>query len=429
METSALESTARRRTWAIAAAAVGAVAFVASVIGLRIALQAAPHRHAAFAALAVLVAVGLTLLVGIVLPGARALPVILMLLAVFLLVPPGVVGDPSWPGIVAADGPVWLSSPGGHLLVAAFIASPIGLLGYQAFAVALIGVAAYVVVMRLPSLAADRGAPAVARVAVAVAVAGVPIAALYRSVNWETTAYAPAVGLLGLALVLVGSVAGPSRERVVELLLGLGVLGVAVGIHPAAVVLVPGGLIIGLVALWRIGASRRVLATIAAAVSVVAGVLIVLLAALVTGRGVTAGDAQGGGDGAMLAADLLGQPHWRMWALALGVAGGGGLCVMLAGALRALTRGEVEEPPALLPAAAVLVLMSLLATWLWGFDLGFPTDADLMAVFGIGVPAAALLGVVALSHRRAHAWLALAAVGAAAVMGTAMAFALAPLPA
>lgn len=381
--------------------------------------------------LAVVGAIAVALVVGFVVPAARALPIIVMLTTVFLVLPQGVVGDSAWPAIVAEDGPIWLSSPGGHLLVAAFLASSVGLVGYQIAGLVLLGIAAYVITARVPSLQGDGLAPVVARVAVAVGVAAFPLAALYRSVHWETTTFAPALALLGTALILAGVISVRGRPGMAETLTGLMLVGVASGVHPAAVVVVPGALVIAIAGLWRSQAIGRLAAVLTAAGAVVVGIGLVLLAAVAVGRGVTPGDAQGGGDGAMLAADLFGSAHWEMWALAMAVAGAGGLCVAvagIAGAVRPRRSGD-QDPPGLVPAMVAMVIMSALGTWLWGFDLGFPTDADLMAVFGMGIPIAALLAVVALSRRSVEAWLAMLAMSVALVIGAWGAFALAPLPA
>ncbi len=413
------------KLWSGAAVAVGVIALIGFVIGAG-SVFGGVTRPVFFAVVATIAFVLLGAVVAANLPFAPGLSVLVVLGGVFLLLPGAGVGDPSWPTIVGADGPIWLSSPGGHLLVAAFLISPLGLLGYQVAALVVLGIASVVLISAVPWIAGPGMGQAISRVALVATLASVPVAAFMRPVNWETTAFAPGIGLLGFALVVRAVLSEPGWCAAQVAMVGLVLGGVAAGIHPAAVVLAPGLIVLATGLLVSAGVGSRLKAAAFSIAATLAGVAAILLLAIASGRGLTTGDAGGGGDGQILPPDILGSAHWQVWGTAVLVAGGAAaVCLLAVAAQRLLGRLEDDSSPDLLPAAVVLAGTSVVAVFLWGFDLGFPADANVMGTFGLGVPAAAALGVIMLARRYSGAWIALgfaiAGLSVAVATGIAMA--------
>jgi len=208
----------------------------------------------------------------------------------------------------------------------------------------------------------------------------------------ETTMPSVVVALLGVPSLVRYVTEDDNRRAVRRLVEATAALVLAACFHGQFVMLLPAVGVVGLVRLQRRRLRRTVVEAAAAAVTAVALVGAVwFLTVVVLGFEAVKGDSAGGGDGKRFAPDLLGKAHLQTagsvvaWFVGAAVAAGVVACIALA--LR--RAGFLRRPPALV--AGLLAAGWLAFAFLWGFDLGYPHEADLMMSMGaLAVPAFAL---------------------------------------
>jgi hypothetical protein len=135
--------------------------------------------------------------------------------------------------------------------------------------------------------------------------------------------------------------------------------------------------------------------------AVVASALVLALVIAITaanGYEIVKGDSAGGGDSRILSNQIFDLDHLFQVAMIQFLAFGVVIVVVPLAIIGFRWRGEVHPFP-IHPVLSLLVLASLTFTMLWGFDLGFPRDYDLMiGHMLVQLPLLAIVSTAAAAH-------------------------------